>query len=207
MPEKDNFFDRYGIHQSFIHNDELIDVDRLQNDKEIMELLDIAYEIADKDSPTGTRTPFDIEIIESKRRQLENQLLESQRKEEEDKKRSDAWQAFAERERQKTELSVKKEKLDKIKRLQKALENSEVKELLLLFKVMKSNTTPQKAFAYIKANPIFTENMMRLTLKGKSGGKSRIFRRKNKKTRSKSRRNAQRTRRHRKSSTRRSTRK
>lgn len=170
-----------------------------------MELLDIAYEIADKDSPTGTRTPFDIEIIESKRRQLENQLLESQREEEEDKKRSDAWQAFAERERQKTELSVKKEKLDKIKRLQKALENSEVKELL--FKVMKSNTTPQKAFAYIKANPIFTENMMRLTLKGKSGGKSRIFRRKNKKTRSKSRRNAQRTRRHRKSSTRRSTRK
>ena len=92
--------------------------------------------------------------------------------------------------------------------LKKALENSEVKELL--FKVMKSNTTPQKAFADIKANPIFTENMMSLTLKGKRGGKSRIFRRKNKKTRSKSRRNAQRTqrtRRHRKSSTRRSTRK
>jgi hypothetical protein len=39
------------------------------------------------------------------------------------------------------------------------------------------------------------------------GGKSRVFRRKNKTTRSKSRRNAQRTRRHRKSSTRRSTRK
>lgn len=65
----------------------LIDVGHPENDTEIMELLDIAYEIAYKDSPTRTRTPLDIEIIESKRRELENKLLQRKRKRKKKKKK------------------------------------------------------------------------------------------------------------------------
>ena len=44
--------------------DTAIDTSNLENEEEIMRLIDIAYEIADDLSPTGTRTPNDIDNIE-----------------------------------------------------------------------------------------------------------------------------------------------
>jgi len=208
-----NIFDKYKIPDLVITDDnQMIDFSNPENEEEIGKLLNIAYEIADNESPTGKRTPFDIELIESRRLQLENELRERKKEEEESQAHSNAWQYWAERERQKTELSVKREKLKKMKRLERALKNEEVKVLLL--KVMNREITPERAFDVIKANTKLNKQMMSLTLTGlngtRNGGKSRIFRRKNNKTRSKSRRNVRRTQhtqRHRKSSTRRSTRK
>lgn len=204
-----NIFDQYHISKFVINpQNEMKDISYPENEEEIRDLLDMAYEIADKESPMGRRTPFDIQLIETTRTQLERDLRERIREEKESEDYSNKWQNWAERERQKTELSLK---IEKMKRLQRALENSEVTDLLL--KVMNRKIMPERAFASINSNPDLKNQMMSLTWKGKrirKGGKSRVFRRKNKTTRSKSRRNAQRTRhtrRHRKSSTRRSTRK
>lgn len=186
---------------------EIIGFDDLN--EEIEYLVNYAYEYNnDPLTPEGLRSPLTINAIEDMKNQLHNEMKEIEKEIKEQEEHSEKWQDFAERERQKTELSVKKEKLEKIMRLQRALKNPEVKDLL--FKVMKSQSTPQQAFAAINSNPDLKKQMTSLTLKGtgtRKGGKSRVFRRKNKKTTPKSRRNAQRTRRHRKSSTRRSTRK
>ena len=90
-------------------------------------------------------------------------------------------------------------------RLRQALQNPEVTDLLL--KVMNHQFTPQQAFNSINAIPNLKKQMLSLTSKGSQGGKSRIFRRKNKKMTSTSKQKTRGTRRHRKSSTRRSTRK
>lgn len=207
--------DDYGIPSKILDDDKLIKTDNPIDDDEIMLLVNIAYNMADEISPTGKRTPNDIDKIERLKTQLEYELAERQREEEQDRAHRSAWQDWAEKNRQKIDQSLKTEKSEKIKRLQRALENPEVKELLL--KVMNKTLTQEQAqkqaFAAINSNSDLKKQMMGLTLKGtgtRKGGKSRVFRRKNKKTRSKSRRNAQytqRTRRHRKSSTRRSTRK
>lgn len=191
--------------------DTAIDTSNLENEEEIMRLINIAYEIADDLSLTGTRTPNDIDNIEQLKKELENNLRESQKETEDDRLRSVAVQSWAEKQREKIDQSLKTEKLEKMKRIHDALKYPKVGYLLL--KVMNKTLTQQQAFAAINSNPGLQKQMMSLTLKGtgtRNGGKSRVFRRKNKKTRSKSRRNAQRTqrtRRHRKSSTRRSTRK
>jgi hypothetical protein len=207
--------DDYGIPSKILDDDKLIKTDNPIDDDEIMLLVNIAYNMADEISPTGKRTPNDIDKIERLKTQLEYELAERQREEEQDRAHRSAWQDWAEKQRQKIDQSLKTEKSEKIKRLQRALENSEVEVLLL--KVMNKTLTREQAFAAIISNPGLRKQMLGLTLKGtgtgtgtRNGGKSRVFRRKNKKTRSKSRRNVrrtQRTRRHRKSSTRRSTRK
>jgi hypothetical protein len=196
-----------------IDADSAINTGELQNDEEIKQLMDLAYEMADELSPTGQRTPFDIEMIETKRKQLEEELRQRTEEEEEDQKHRHAWQDWAEREREKTELSLKREQMN---RLQEALKKPEVKDLLkkpevqdLLFKIMNHEIKPQQAFEAIKTNPRLNEQMLSLTSqrKTKKAGKSRVFRRKNKKMTSTSRRKVRGTRRHRKSYSRRSTRK
>jgi len=192
-----------------------IDTSNLENEEEIIRLINIAYEIADDLSPTGTRTPNDIDKIEQLKTQLEYELAQRKIEEEQDRLHSLAVQSWAEKQRENKKLLVKQEKLEKMKRLHDALKNPKVGDLLL--KVMNNTLTREQAqkqaFAAINSNPGLKKQMMSLTWTGtetRNGGKSRVFRRKNKKTRSKSRRNAQRTqrtRRHRKSSTRRSTRK
>lgn len=215
QPTKSNeFFSNYHIPQGVLNDNTLINFYELQNEYEIMELMDIAYETADKISPTGTRTPIDIKIIEQKRKELEDELRVRQQEEKEDEQHRQNWQNWAEHERKKTELSLKKEKLEQMTRLQKALENPKIKDLLL--KVMNHELTPEKAFSTITKNSKLKEQMMTLTSTHGRGGKSRIFRRKNTKMTSKSIRTARmartarstrRTRRHRNSSTRRSRRK
>lgn len=202
-----DIFNKYNIPSALLNDDELIETDKPIDDKEIMELMNVAYQIADKSSPTGTRTPFDIEILETKRKQLEQDLLDREKEENEDTEFRKAVQDNAEKERKKTELSVKREILERINRLQNALKNPTIKELLL--NVINHKLTPQQAFASIKENSSLKEQMMHLTLNGvgKSGGKSRIFRRKNKKSTSRTRRSMRSTRRHRKSSSRRGMRK
>lgn len=202
-----DIFNKYNIPSALLNDDELIETDKPIDDKEIMELMNVAYQIADKSSPTGTRTPFDIEILETKRKQLEQDLLDREKEENEDTEFRKAVQDNAEKERKKTELSVKREILERINRLQNALKNPTIKELLL--KVKNHELTPQQAFASIKENSSLKKQMMRLTLKGlgQGGGKSRIFRRKNKKSTSRTRRSMRSTRRHRKSSSRRGMRK
>jgi len=91
-----------------------------------------------------------------------------------------------------------------MERLKEALKNSKVQDLLL--KIMRRQMTPQQAFGAVTKHPKSKEQMMGLTLKGTNGGKSRVFRRKNKKMTSTSRRKVRGTRRHRKSYSRRSTR-
>ena len=207
---KEDFYSKFGdkIPSLVLHGDVLFNTDEPHNDEEIMALINSAYEIADEISPTGTRTPLDMKILDEKKKELERDLRERNKEDEEAQAHSDAWQAWAAQERKKTELSVKREKLEKMKRLHEALKNPKIKELLLM--VMNRQLTPQQAFAGIKAEPDLHKQMMSLTSKGRSGGKSRVFRRKNKKMTSTSKRNVRRTRhtrRHRKSSTRRSTRK
>lgn len=206
----DDFDSKFGdkIPSLVLHGNVLINTDEPDDDEEIMELMNIAYKLADELSPTGTRTPLDMKILDEKKKELESYLSQINKEDEEAKAHSASWQAWAAQERKKTELSVKREKLEKMKRLHEALKNPKIKELLLM--VMNRQLTPQQAFADIKAKPDLQKQMMSLTLKGRSGGKSRVFRRKNKKMTSTSKRNVRRTRhtrRHRKSSTRRSTRK
>ena len=202
-----DIYNQYNIPRVVLNGDEFIEFDKPIDDEEIMELMNVAYQIADKSSPTGTRTPFDIEILETKKKQLEQDLLDREKEEKEYTEFRKAVQDNAEKERKKTELSVKREILERINRLQNALKNPKIKELLL--KVINHKLTPQEAFDSIKANSSLKEQMMRLTLKGlgQGAGKSRIFRRKNKKSTSRTRRSMRSTRRHRKSSSRRGMRK
>ena len=207
-----------------LNNGEIFNTERLKDEQEIMKFMNILYEVADELSPTGTRTPVDIKILEKTEQQLKEDLDKREQETKEDEKHSENVQVWADKERKKKEDyiqawveelkkredSVKGEKIEKITRLQEALKNPKIKELLL--KVMNHELTPQQAFADIKGNTDLKEKMMSLTYPTKyretrTGGKSRVFRRKNKKTTSTSRRNARRTQRHRKSSTRRSTRK
>ena len=206
----DDFDSKFGdkIPSLELRGNVLVNIHEPDDDEDIRQLINRAYEIADEISPTGTRTPLDMKILDEKKKELERDLRERNEEEDEAQAHSDAWQAWAAQERKKTELSVKREKLEKMKRLQEALKNPKIKELLLM--VMNRQLTPQQAFAAIKDKPDLHKQMMSLTLKGRSGGKSRVFRRKNKKMTSTSKRNVRRTRhtrRHRKSSTRRSTRK
>jgi len=196
-----------------VHNDSVINTGELQNDEEIMNLMDFAYDMADKVSPTGQRTPFDIEMIETKKKELEEELRQRKEEEEEYQELRDAWQKWAERQREKTELSLR---IEQMNRLQEALKKPEVKDFLkksegkdLLLKVMTRQMTPQELFDNLKNNPKLNDIMLRTTLPGttKIAGRSRVFRRKNKKTTSTSRRKVRGTRRHRKSYSRRSTRK
>ncbi len=184
----------------------------VENDIEIMDLMNTAYQAADKYNLTKTRSPDVIQNLNELKNQLEKDLLDREKDKKEINEHRLAWQAWAERQGETRELSVKREKSEKMKRLQRALENPEVKDLLL--KVMNRKITPQEAFDSIKANHMLKNQIQGLTLTGLNGtgkgGKSRVFRRKNKTTRSKSRRNVRRTqhtRTHQKSSTRRSTRK
>ncbi len=199
-----NFFDKYGIIRTTINNNNtFVDRDDPESMQEILELIFMAYTNADKFSPRGgPRTIADLDTIQQKEQQLVEVLTNKQLEKEDDEAYSKLWQEWADRERKKRDLSLNREKM---KRLHDALKNPEVKDLLL--NVMKHKITPQQAFHDIKANPDLKNQIQGLTLNGKLGGKSCVFRRKNKKTTFKSRRNAQRTRRHRKSSTRRSTRK
>jgi len=190
-----------------INNSIAINTGELQNDQEINELMEIAYEMADELSPTGQRTPFDIDMIETKRKQLEEELRKRTEEKEEDQKHRDAWKRWAEQQREITELSLR---IEQMNRLQEALKNPEVKDLL--FKVMKDEIKPQETFEAIKNNLEMYKSMMSLTSQGtgtrtRKGGKSHVFRRKNKKMTSTSRRKVRGTRRHRKSYSRRSTRK
>jgi len=205
-----DLYDQYNIPHLIFDDDgnKLIKTDKPVDDGEIRDLLQFAYDKADEISPTGRRTPQDIDNIAKLKKELETELYQIKKEEEEDKAHSDSWQAWADNERKKREDSVKREKIEKITRLQEALKNPKIKDLLL--KVMNRKLIPEQAFAYIKDNTSGSKKqMMSLTLKGLggTGGKSRVFRRKNKKTTSTSRRNARRTQRHRKSSTRRSARK
>jgi len=203
-----DLYDEYNIPDKVLDDDKFIMTDEPVDDDEMMDLLQYALDQADEISPTGRRTPQDIHNIKILETELKKDLRQRQKEAEEDKEHSDSVQAWADKERQKREDSVKREKIEKITRLQEALKNPKIKDLLL--KVMNRKLTPQQAFADIKDNASGSkEQMMSLTLKGLGGrgGKSRVFRRKNKKTTSTSRRNARRTQRRRKSSTRRSTRK
>jgi len=194
-----------------VHNDSIIDPGELQNDEEIMRLMDLAYQMADEVSPTGQRTPSDIDMIELKRKQLEEELRQRTKEEKDDQKLRDDWQYWAQREREKTELSLNREQL---KRFKEAVKNPRVKDLLLkpkvqdlLLKIMRRQMTPEQAFGAVTKDPDLKKQMMGLIYQGtKKGGKSRVFRRKNKKMTSTSRRKVRGTRRHRKSYSRRSTR-
>jgi hypothetical protein len=203
-------YDKYDIPDGVLNNDEIIKTYELVDDDEIWYLLNFAYDKADEISPTGRRTPEQIDEIEQLKKELEEDMRQRQKEAEEDKAHSDSVQAWADTQRKKREDSVKREKIEKITRLQEALKNPKIKDLLL--KVMNRKITPEQAFADIKANTDLKGKIMSLTYPTKYrgtriGGKSRVFRRKNKKTTSTSRRNARRTQRHRKSSTRRSRRK
>jgi hypothetical protein len=200
-----NIYEQYKIPISVLDKNTIINTDEPADEYEIMGLLNYAYDQADEISPTGRRTPQDIDNIENFKKQLEEDLHRRQKEAQEDEAHSASWQAWADTQRKKSEDSVKREKLEKITRLQEALKNPKIKDLLL--KVMNHQLTPQQAFADIKDNAGLKEKMMSLTLKGRRGGKSRVFRRKNKKTTSKSTRCTRSTRRHRKSSTHRRTRK
>jgi len=203
------------INTRVINGDTAFDIGELQNNEEIMLLMDFAYEMADELSPTGTRSPHDIKLIESTRKQLEDNLARNTQDENSDKEYSKAWQLWAEQQRKKSESFLTQDKREKMNRLQDALKNPKVQDLLkkpkvqdLLLKIMTRQMTPQQTFGAVTKDPYSKKQMMGLTLKRtKIGGKSRVFRRKNKKMTSTSRRKVRGTRRHRKSYSRRSTRK
>lgn len=196
-----------------ITDDISIDTGELQNNEEIMLLMDFAYEMADELSPTGTRSPDDIKLIESTKKQLQDNLARKTQDEKSDEEYSKAWQLWAEQQRKKSESFLTQDKREKMNRLQDALKNPKVQDLLkkpkvqdLLLKIMTRQMTPQELFANAKESPYFRKAMSLVTLQGTKGGKSRVFRRKNKKMTSTSRRKVRGTRRHRKSYSRRSTR-
>jgi len=202
-----NILQEYDIPLTILDDDVLINTYEPINHEEISLLMNVLYQAADKRSPTGRRTPADIERLINIQKVLEKSLNEREEQEMNDQQRSNSVQAIAEQERKKTETSVKQEIKEKMNRIHQALQDPRIKGLFYKPDTTRMPIKPEDAFADIKSKPELEKQMMRLTLRGRRGGKSRVFRRKNKKTRSKSRRNAQYTRRHRKSSTRRSTRK
>lgn len=210
-----NILQEYDIPLTILDDDVLINTYEPINHEEISLLMNVLYQAADKRSPTGRRTPADIERLINIQKVLENSLNKREEQEMNDQQRSNSVQAIAEQERKKTETSVKQEIKEKMNRIHQALQDPRIKGLFYKPDTTRMPIKPEDAFADIKSKPELEKQMMSLTLKGtkRSGGKSRVFRRKNKKMTSKSRRNAQRTqrtqrtRRHRKSSSRRSTRK
>jgi hypothetical protein len=214
------FKTKFGeLHGDVLHNDQVFNTEELENDEEIKKFIDIAYDYADTLSPTGSRSPHDVSMLEKEEKQLKEDLLKRKQQEAEDNAHSASWRTWADSKRKQINDSVKRDLSKRMTRLHEALKDPKIKDILL--EVMNRTISKeqafddikdlniQQAFNDIKANPSLKNQMMSLTLKGpaNTGGKSRVFRRKNKKTTSTSRRNARRTRRHRKSSTRRSTRK
>lgn len=209
-----NILEEHKIPLFLLNDDEFIKTYEPKDDEEIDLLMDALYIAADRKS-AGQRTPENINRLTKIRHILDAELKERERDEIDEQERSESRQQnaaqTAERDRERTKLSVKKEKIEKMERLKKALKNPKVKDLLV--KIRMRQMTPQQAFGAVKSKPRLNEQMMRTTLQGtrtgtrKKGGKSRIFRRKNKKTTSTSRRKVRGTRRHRKSYSRRSTRK
>ena len=183
------------------------------NYEEISLLMNVLYKAADE-SPRG-RTPADIERLINIRKVLEKSLYEREQQEMNAQQRSNSVQTIAEQERKKTEISVKQEIKEKMNRLHQALQDPRIKGLFYKPDATRMRLNPEDAFDYIKANPDLKNQIQGLTFIKRettktSGGKSRVFRRKNKKMTSTSKRNVRRTRhtrRHRKSSTHRSTRK
>jgi hypothetical protein len=217
--ESTDFYERFKIPSIIVDNENIIDLDNPTNDEEIMNLINTAYEVADKKINTGQRSPVDVKIVEKKRKELEKTRSITEEEERQNKMNRESWEAYAARIQERNRDSVKEDLSIRMTRLKEALKDPEIKDILL--KVMNrtiskeqafydiKDLNTQQAFNDIKANPSLKKQMMSLTLKGpaNTGGKSRVFRRKNKKTTSTSRRNARRTQRRRKSSTRRSTRK
>ena len=205
---ENNFKDE--LNRIRINNGEVFNTEELDNDEEIMKLLTNTVKTADELSPTGSRTPHDVSMLEKEEKRLKEDRRKREQQEAEDNAHRASWQTWANTQRQKRNDSLKREKINKITQLQNALKDPKVKDLLL--KVRDRTILPEQAFDDINDNSSLKEKMMSLTRPLSKrvtdrGGKSRVFRRKNKKTTSTSRRNARRTRRHRKSSTRRSTRK
>lgn len=201
-----NILQEYDIPLTILDDDVLINTYEPINDEEISLLMNVLYTAARKSD--RKITDADIKRLINIQKVLEKSLNKREEQEMNDQQHSNSVQAIAEQERKKTEILVKQEIKEKMNRIHQALQDPRLKGLF--YKPDATRMLPEDAFAAIKANPRFNKQMMDLTLNRKRAGKSRVFRRKNKKTTSKSRRNAQRTqrtRRHRKSSTRRSTRK
>jgi len=211
-PEIINILDEYEFPFFIIDNDEVITTYKPKDNEEIDLLMEALYIAADRKSD-GQRTPENIDRLTKIRHILDAELKERERDEIDEQERSKIRQKkaaqTAEQDRERTELSVKKEKIEKMERLKKALENTQVQDLL--FKVMNNRIKKEEAlFGAVTKNPKSKEQMMGLIYQGtrkRKGGKSRVFRRKNKKMTSTSRRKVRGTRRHRKSYSRRSTRK
>lgn len=142
-----------------------------ENDEEIIEFMDTAYQAADKVSPTGTRTPDDIQNLKELKNQLQQDLRDREKEKEENNAHSLGWQNWADQQRKKTELSVKREKMN---RLRDALKNPEVKKLVMM--VMKDELMPEQAFHSIKANTRGGYNHRRHKSNKKGKYKSRKFR-------------------------------
>jgi len=209
-PEIINILDEYEFPFFIIDNDEVITTYKPKDNEEIDLLMEALYIAADRKS-AGQRTPENIDRLTKIRHILDAELKERERDEIDEQERSKIRQKkaaqTAEQDRERTELSVKKEKIEKMERLKKALENTQVQDLL--FKVMNNKIKKEEAlFGAVTKHPKSKEQMMGLIYQGTNkGGKSRVFRRKNKKMTSTSRRKVRGTRRHRKSYSRRSTRK
>ena len=206
------FETKFGeLHGDVFNNDKVFNTEELETNDEIMNWLQLALEHADDISPTGSRSPHDISMLEIEKKRLEQELEQRQQEETDAKKHSAVWRTWADSKRKQINDSVKRDLSKRMTRLHEALENPKVKDLLL--KVMNRTISKEQVFDAIKENTELKEQIMTLTRpisnrgKGNTGGKSRVFRRKNKKRTSTSKRNARRTQRHRKSSTRRSTRK
>ena len=123
-------FSDYGVPPVFINDDDVeIITSEPKTDDEIRMWMTALYEGADRKSPTGTRSPYDMEILDETKKKLERRLREIIKERYDAQADSDAWQAWAAQERDKTKLSVKREKLEKMNRLKKALENPEIKDL------------------------------------------------------------------------------
>jgi len=153
-----------------------------ENSDEIDNLVNATYNWLDEDTPTGRRTPEGIRNIENFRKELKKDVDDIELEKRENEINRMSWQAYSDRKRKQNENLNKDEikrfhsnqKTQEILQLNKALENPKVKDLL--FKVITQRISPQ-------ANPDLKEIMMSLTLNGtgNKGGKSRVFRRKNKK--------------------------
>ena len=68
--ESTDIYERYKIPNIIVDNENIIDLDNPTNDEEIMNLINTAYELADTKSPTGTRSPFDVKILEKKEKRI-----------------------------------------------------------------------------------------------------------------------------------------
>jgi len=209
-PEIIKILEEHEIPLFLLDDDEFIKTYEPKDRDEIDLLMNALYIAADRKS-AGQRTPENINRLTNISRILEADLNERKQHEIDDQERSESRKQnaaqTAERHRKRIEKSVRNEKIEQMKRLQEALKKPEVQDLLV--KIRMRQMTPQKAFGAVKSKSEWNEQMMQTTLQGtrtKTGGRSRVFRKKNKKMTSTSRRKVRGTRRHRKSYSRRSTR-